>query len=69
MSILKCSDCQYRESERTEDEKNIIGTHLAEILMLKEDKGNNPRRYKTTWGNKTPRGLYETIKRILETKF
>lgn len=54
--------------------KTEIGEKLAEILMLKEDKGDfkngktgyNPKRYKTTWGNKTALGLYETIKRIIE---
>jgi len=49
-------------------EKSEIGEKLAEILMLKEDKGYNPKRYKTLWGNKTTLGLYGTIKRILENK-
>ena len=48
--------------------KTEIGEKLSEILLLKEDKGYNPKRYKTTWGNKTALGLYETIKRILENK-
>jgi hypothetical protein len=33
--------------------------------MLKEDKGYIPIRYKTTQGNKTALGLYETAKRLL----
>lgn len=48
--------------------KTKIGNNLAEILLLKEDKGYSPKRYKTAWGNKTALGIYETIKRILENK-
>jgi hypothetical protein len=52
----------------TNIDKIYIGRNLADILMLKEDKGYNPKRYKTIWGNKTALGLYETIKRIMTEK-
>jgi hypothetical protein len=48
--------------------KEQIGYDLAQILMLREDRGYNPKRFKTTWGNKTELGIYETIKRIIEDK-
>ena len=43
-----------------------IGEAIAEILILREDKGYNPKRYKTTWGNKTALGIYGTVKRLIE---
>ena len=48
-----------------------IGETLARVLMLKEDKAYNynPKRYKTTIGNKTALGLYRTVKRILENGY
>jgi hypothetical protein len=52
--------------EISEEGKIKIGETIAEILMLKEDKGYSPKRYKTTWGNKTALGLYGTIKRLIE---
>ena len=51
---------------KTEIEKITIGEQLADILMLKKDKGWQTGRYKTLWGNKTFLGLYETVKRIIE---
>jgi hypothetical protein len=50
----------------SEQEKINIGEKLADILMLREDKGYTPKRYKTTWGNKTALGLYGTIERIIK---
>jgi hypothetical protein len=47
-------------------EKILKGKQIAEILMLREDKGYTPKRYKTTWGNKTALGIYETVKRLIE---
>jgi len=52
--------------EISEVAKIKIGETIAEILMLKEDKGYTPKRYKTTWGNKTALGLYGTVKRLIE---
>ena len=46
--------------------KEIIGYKLAEILNLREDRGYLPKRYKTSWGNKTALGIYETTKSIIE---
>jgi hypothetical protein len=54
--------------ELREDEKIAIGYYIAEILMLRVDKGYNPKRFKTIWGNKSYLGLYETVKRILTDK-
>jgi hypothetical protein len=39
------------------------GLLLAEVLGLKQ-KPNG--RYDTTWGDKTPLGLYLTVQRIIE---
>jgi len=52
--------------EISEQKKILKGEKIAEILMLREDKGYSPKRYKTTWGNKTALGLYATIKRLIE---
>ena len=55
----------------SEQEKIRIGEQLAEILILRrvnKQKGNENIFYKTTWGTKTPLGIYETVKRILENK-
>lgn len=61
--------------EKTKDLKQLndiekikIGDNLINILKLKEDKTEkyNPKRYYTTFGNKTALGIYETVKRILE---
>lgn len=54
--------------ELSENQKILIGEKLADILMLKQDKGQKyiPKRYLTTWGNKTALGLYGTVKRIIE---
>jgi hypothetical protein len=51
--------------EISEHEKILRGEKIADILMLREDKGYSPKRYKTTWGNKTALGLYGTIQRLI----
>jgi hypothetical protein len=55
-----------RNNMLLESEKICIGEKIAEILMLREDKGYFPKRYKTTWGNKTALGIYGTVKRLIE---
>lgn len=52
--------------EILEQEKIIKGQQIAKILMLRENKGYTPKRYKTTWGNKTALGIYGTVKRLIE---
>jgi hypothetical protein len=54
--------------DKREARKIAIGNTLADIFMLREDKGYNPKRYKTLWGNKTALGVYESIKRVIESK-
>lgn len=49
----------------TEDEEKRRGEILIQVLHLKKDR-NAPGRYLTTWGNKTPLGLFRTIERIIE---
>jgi len=51
----------------TDKDKTAIGQSVIDILRLKQDKtGNyNPKRYITTWGNKTALGIYETVKRLI----
>jgi hypothetical protein len=51
----ECDDEQARYEQ--------IGKEIADMLMLKRDKNG---RYETTWGNKTPLGLYLTLKRLIE---
>jgi len=47
-------------------DKYAIGEKLAEVLKLREVKKNDiPALYKTTWGNKTPAGIYDLIKKII----
>ena len=52
-----------------EQDKIKRGRLIAKVLNLKShsyygDDDNNIR-YDTSWGNKTPLGLYETIQRLL----
>lgn len=54
--------------ELSEQEKIKMGEQIAEIFMLREDKGYTPKRYKTTWGNKTALGVYATMKGLVEEK-
>lgn len=63
-------------SELTEEEMARRGAELAKVLDVKKDwidpatgKYYSPCRYKTTWGNKTDVGLYQTVKRIIEGDF
>ena len=55
--------------EITEEEKADLGKGIASLLYLKKKKSNygTPPSYETMWGTKTPLGLYETMKRIIET--
>lgn len=47
----------------TLEEKDDIGRAIAEMLMLRKNKIG---RYKTTWGDKTAVGIFETINRLGE---
>jgi len=49
--------------ERFEAE-SMRGVALGELLQLKKKRSNG--RYNTTWGDKTPLGLYLTVKRFIE---
>ena len=48
----------------TEPEQIKRGERIEELLMLK--KKSDSDRYNTTWGYKTPLGLFLTVKRIIE---
>ena len=52
-------------SHETESEKQKIGEYLASVLGLKKKKND---RDNTSWGDKTPIGLYLTVKRIIESE-
>lgn len=54
--------------ELPENDKIVIGQSIINILRLKQDntENYNPKRYLTAWGNKTPLGIYETVKRLME---
>lgn len=49
----------------TTDDKILAGQRIATLLGLKFNKED---RIKTVWGSKSPLGLYETVKRIMEGK-
>jgi hypothetical protein len=49
----------------TDIEKEKIGKVLIEILMLRKDTRNRGR-YLTSWGNKTPLGIFNTFQRLSE---
>lgn len=49
----------------TIEEKDLIGRKIAEMLMLRRDREYQDR-YQTTWGNKTPFGIFNIIVRIGE---
>lgn len=42
------------------------GEELARLLLLKKKRNG---RYDTAWGDKTPLGLYATIKRVMDKKW
>ena len=48
----------------TIEKQNQLGKEIAEILCLRKKKDG---RYNTTWGDKTPIGLFNTVARIVET--
>jgi hypothetical protein len=58
MESLHLVDCQCRDCKQS-----ARGEKLIEILRLRK-KPNG--RVDTAWGDKTPRGLYLTIQRIME---
>jgi len=44
-----------------------MGKAIANLLGLRAVRsGGQAGRYLTTWGSKTPTGLYKTLKRIIE---
>lgn len=48
----------------SDEAKAVIGANIARILQLRRDPGFKPRRWKTTWGNKTDIGIFETVRVI-----
>ena len=51
----------------TINEENAKGEYIINLLSLKRKRENH--RIDTMWGDKTPIGLYNTLKRIIETPF
>lgn len=49
----------------SESEKELIGKKIATMLCMNLDRDHHGR-YRTTWGSKTPVGIFETIKRLGE---
>jgi len=49
----------------SEQEQTKIGEQLVKALKLKRDTEHKDR-YQTTWGTKTPLGVYRTIEGIIE---
>jgi len=62
--ILKQSPVLVYLEELDEAERARRGRILGDVLGLKMKRENG--RYDTTWGDKTPLGLFETVKRIIE---
>lgn len=54
---------EHEEEQETLKRYAKIGQEIADMLMLRK---TNNGRYETTWGDKTPLGLYLTLKRIIE---
>lgn len=52
--------------EERQEQEHDAGEQIAEILHLEPFRNYAPPRYDTEWGNKTARGLTQTILRILE---
>lgn len=53
--------------EENFDPLHHIGQEIADIFMLKTDKVNgHPDRYHTSWGSKTPYGLFNTLMEIAD---
>jgi len=52
----------------TDQEKADLGKEWANILMLKRSPDHRDR-YLTTWGDKTARGIYEVINRLVYQRF
>lgn len=50
-------------SEREDVRDDAIGAKLIELLALRVD---HEGRVDTEWGDKTPRGLARTVRRVLE---
>lgn len=54
---------EMNRKEYTLEDKDRIGKALAKAFHLKRDR-DFPGRYQTTFGNKTPVGIFETFRRI-----
>ena len=70
--VSKCLQIGRKEergamaAEYSDPEKTLIGERLACALYLNPDPDAlmTPGRIQTAWGNKTPRGIFETFRRI-----
>jgi len=49
----------------TEEQERAAGEMLVKIFQLRKDR-EAPGRYHTTWGNKTPLGVYRTMRYAIE---
>lgn len=49
----------------TDEQKTKIGIELIEVLSIRKNRFG---LYITSWGSKTPIGVYKTVKRIMEVK-
>jgi len=59
--------CQLSTLEQKRDKETAPG-RIFELIEphLKKDPGFKPARYKTTWGNKTKKGLLACFQRIID---
>jgi hypothetical protein len=68
--MLYFKDNMKGDNMLTQEEQIKRGEKIIEIFGLKEDKQEkyNPKRYLTSWGNKTALGVFLTCQRLIEEK-
>ena len=52
----------------TDEQKTNIGKELIKVLCIRKMRNLMVGLYITSEGLKTPRGIYETVKKIMEVK-
>jgi len=50
--------------ELSDKQKTARGQTIIDVFLLRPDR-THKNRVRTTWGNKTALGVYETMKRLL----
>jgi hypothetical protein len=53
------------QSPLSEEDLDMLGSELAELLGLRKKRNG---RYNTAWGDKTPRGLWLTVRNTMRER-